>query len=207
MTLLRYICRIAMQLNLLNIIIDADRWLFEKINGEWINPVFDKLMPFMREPFNWIPLYLFLVVFIALNFKNGGWWILFFICTFSLTDMTGTYIFKDNIVRYRPCMDPEFYTHVRLLLDRCGGGSSFISNHAANHFGITVFIYFSLKDHFDSKWFKLIFLWPALIIYAQVYVGVHYPLDVICGTIVGITIGLLTSRFFNKRYGITIFDK
>jgi membrane-associated phospholipid phosphatase len=196
-----------MQLHFLNIIIDADRWLFEKINGDWFNPFFDSLMPFMRESLHWVPLYLFLIVFITINFKNGWWWVLFFICTVSLTDMTGTYIFKHNIERLRPCMDPEFYTHVRLVLNRCGGGYSFISNHAANHFGITVFAYLTLKHHFNSKWLKLIFIWPALISYAQVYIGVHYPLDVICGAVVGIGIGLFTSRFFNKRYGITIFDK
>jgi membrane-associated phospholipid phosphatase len=196
-----------MQLHFLNIIIDADHWLFEKINGDWFNPFFDSLMPFMRESLHWAPLYLFLIVFITMNFKNGWWWVLFFICTVSLTDMTGTYIFKHNIERLRPCMDPEFYTHVRLVLNRCGGGYSFISNHAANHFGITVFMYLTLKHHFNPKWLKLIFLWPAIIAYAQVYIGIHYPLDIICGALVGIGIGFFTSRFFNKRYGITIFDK
>ena len=196
-----------MHLHFLNIIIDGDRWLFEKINGDWINPVFDKLMPFLREPNHWLPLYLFLFAFITLNFKNGWWWVLFLICTVSLTDMTGTYLFKKIFERPRPCMDPEFYTHVRLVLNRCGGGYSFISNHAANHFGITVFTYFTLKHQFQSKWFKLIFLWPAIIIYSQIYIGIHYPLDVICGALVGTSIGLVTSRFFNKRYGITIFDK
>lgn len=196
-----------MQLHFLNIIIDADRWLFEKINSDWFNPFFDSLMPFMREPNHWLPLYLFLFVFITLNFKNSWWWVLFFICTVSLTDMTGTYLFKHNFERFRPCMDPEFYTHVRLVLKRCGGGYSFISNHAANHFGMTVFTYFTLKHHFGSKWLKLIFVWPALIAYAQVYIGIHYPLDVICGALVGIGIGYFTSRFFNKRYGISIFGK
>jgi membrane-associated phospholipid phosphatase len=196
-----------MQLSFLNIIINADRWLFEKINGDWFNPVFDKLMPFMRESLHWAPLYLFLILFITMNFKNSWWWILFFICTVSLTDMTGTYVFKHNIERLRPCMDPEFYTHVRSVLNRCSAGYSFISNHAANHFGITTFTYFTLKPHFESKWLKLIFLWPALIAYAQVYVGVHYPLDVIAGSIVGLAIGVLISHFFNKRYGITIFGK
>jgi undecaprenyl-diphosphatase len=164
-------------------------------------------MPFMRESLHWVPLYLFLIVFITMNFKNGWWWVLLFICTVSLTDMTGTYIFKHNVERLRPCMDPEFYTHVRLVLNRCGGGYSFISNHAANHFGITVFTYLTLKHHFHSKWLKLIFLWPALISYAQVYIGIHYPLDVIAGAVVGTGIGFFTSRFFNKRYGITIFGK
>ena len=195
-----------MQLHFLNILIDADRWLFEKINGEWINAGFDTIMPFIREPFHWIPLYLFLVVFITINFKNGWWWVLFFICTVSLTDMTGTYLFKHNFQRLRPCADPDFYMQVRSLLNHCAG-HGFISNHAANHFAMTIFIFSTLKNHFAGKWLKLIFLWPALIAYSQVYVGQHYPLDVICGAIVGMGIGYFTSSFFNKRYGITIFGK
>ena len=191
----------------LNRLLDSDRWLFKKINSEWTNPLFDSLLPFMRESLHWAPLYLFLIVFITLNFKNGWWWVLFFICTVSLTDMTGTYLFKHNFERLRPCMDPDFYTQVRLVINRCSGGFSFISNHAANHFGMTAFAFFTFKNHFTSSWFKLIFLWPALIAYAQVYIGVHYPLDVFCGSLVGLCIGFLVSRFFNKRYGIIIFGK
>lgn len=186
--------------------LDTDRWLFKKINSEWINPVFDGVLPFMREQNHWLPLYLFLLVFITLNFKNGWWWVLFFICTVSLSDMTGTYLFKHNFERLRPCMDPDFYTQVRLVLNRCAGGYGFISNHAANHFAMTTFAFFTLKNHFNNKWFKLIFLWPASIAYAQVYIGIHYPLDVICGALLGTGIGFITSRFFNKRYGIAIFD-
>jgi membrane-associated phospholipid phosphatase len=195
-----------MLLTIFNTLSNADRWLFEKINGQWTNDFFDTLFPFAREGNHWLPLYLFLLVFITLNFKNSWWWTLFAVCTVALTDMTGTYLFKKNFARLRPCNDPEFFDHVRLVLDRCGGGFSFISNHAANHFGMTAFIYLTLRTHFRSAWLRLIFLWPALIAYSQVYVGVHYPTDVICGSLWGILVGSLTAMFFNKRYGIAIFD-
>ena len=59
-------------------IISADQWLFEKINTGLANPVFDVVMPFLRSPANWAPLYLFLLVFMLLNFKaKGAWWGLF----------------------------------------------------------------------------------------------------------------------------------
>src|SRR5690606_35273125 len=67
-----------------------DQWLFIKINSGLANPFLDSLMPFMRYPLNWAPLYLFLAVFALLNYKGkGAWWILFFVVTIPLTDMTG----------------------------------------------------------------------------------------------------------------------
>jgi undecaprenyl-diphosphatase len=193
-----------MLLTFIETLIDWDRWLFKQINGNWTNSFFDSLMPFLRESTYWAPLYIFLLVFVPLNFKNGWWWVLFFICTVSLTDMTGTYLFKHNFDRYRPCADPDFYMQVRMLLKECSGGYSFTSNHAANHFGMTAFLFFSFR-HLAGKWFGLIFLWPFSIAYAQVYVGVHYPADVICGSLVGLGIGFITARFFNKRYGFVNF--
>ena len=195
-----------MLLNIINTMLEADRWLFRKINGEWINPFFDNLMPFAREANDWLPLYLFLIVFVTLNFKNGWWWVLFFLCTIAVSDLSGTYIFKKNIIRLRPCSDIDLASHIRVLLNRCGGGSSFISNHASNHFAMTAFIYLSFRKQITSPWLRLIFLWPFLIAYAQVYVGLHYPSDIFCGALWGLLIGSMTAYFFNKRYGIAIFD-
>jgi membrane-associated phospholipid phosphatase len=183
-----------------------DQWLFIKINSVLINPVFDGLMPFLRNGTYWAPLYLFLFVLAVVNFRSkGGWWIIFFIATVALTDMTGTYIFKHNIERIRPCRDPDFYIHVRLLLEHCAGGYSFTSNHAANHFGMATFFFVTFYPVI-KKWAWIAFAWAALIAYAQIYVGVHYPLDILAGTLIGLLAGALTGKLFNKRYGFTIFD-
>jgi undecaprenyl-diphosphatase len=194
-----------MLLSIFNTLADADRWLFKKINGRWVNDFFDAFFPFVREGNHWLPVYLFLLVFITLNFKNGWWWALFFICTVALTDMTGTYLFKKTVERLRPCSDPDFVNQVRLVLNRCSGGFSFISNHAANHFGMAAFLYLSFRTCFKTPWLRLVFLWPPAVAYAQVYIGVHYPADVLCGAIWGIAVGSLMALFFNKRYGIAIF--
>lgn len=183
-----------------------DQWLFTKINGDFTNSFFDYLMPVLRTGRNWAPLYLFLGVFVLLNFRiRGLWWIIFFTVTVALTDMTGTYIFKHNIERTRPCGDPYFFLHVRLLLKSCSGGYSFISNHAANHFGLATFFFITMKPVI-KKWAVIGLIWAGLIAYAQVYVGVHYPLDVISGAVWGFLLGSFTGRFFNKRYGFVIFD-
>lgn len=183
-----------------------DQWLFIKINSGSANPFFDSLMPFMRYPLNWAPLYLFLGAFALLNYKGkGAWWILFFICTIALTDMTGNHLFKQNFERIRPCGDPDFFYNVRLLVNHCSTGYSFISNHAANHFGLAAFFFLTTKPLL-KRWAWIAFAWAALIAYAQVYVGIHYPLDVLAGALLGLLLGTLTGTIFNKRYGFAIFE-
>jgi len=183
-----------------------DRWLFTRINRAGANPFFDQLMPFIREAIVWAPLYLFILVLVLTNFrKQAGWWILFFISTVAMTDLVGNYVFKHGIKRIRPCNDPLFADQVRLLLDHCGAGFSFTSNHAANHFGMAVFFFLTLRRSL-GKWVWTALLWAAMIAYAQVYVGVHYPFDVLGGAILGMLFGITTGTLFNKRFGFVIFE-
>lgn len=193
-------------LNILQKLEKLDQWLFMAINSGFTNSFFDRLMPFMRYALNWAPLYVFLGAFVLLNYKiKGAWWILFFIVTIALTDMTGNYLFKHVFERVRPCGDPDFFFHVRLLTNHCSTGYSFISNHAANHFGIAMFFFLTLRPVL-KKWAAIAFLWAALVAYSQVYVGIHYPSDVIAGALLGLLFGALTGTIFNKRYGFAIFD-
>ena len=82
---------------------------------------------------------------------------------------------------------------------------SFVSNHAANHFGIATFFFLTAKPLL-KRWAYSGFAWAGLIAYAQVYVGIHYPLDVIGGALLGLLFGMFTGTLFNKRYGFAIFD-
>ncbi|MGB2702197.1 MAG: phosphatase PAP2 family protein [Chitinophagaceae bacterium] len=183
-----------------------DQYLFKKINSDWSNPFFDAVMPFLRNSLHWMPLYLFALVFVLANFKMKGlWWFVFFLCTIALTDMTGTYVFKHEFERLRPCNNPALADHLRLLLKQCSGGYSFVSNHAANHFGMGTFFFITFRPLLKNwVWFGL--LWAGLIAYAQVYVGVHYPLDVFAGSLLGLAFGITTGNIFNKRFGFAIFD-
>jgi undecaprenyl-diphosphatase len=88
---------------------------------------------------------------------------------------------------------------VRFLLSYKPQSSSFTSSHATNHFALAAFFYFTLKKYFN-KWGLLFFCWAFMICYAQVYVGVHYPFDVICGGIIGFSIGYGFARFFNLKF-------
>src|ERR1700722_559421 len=174
-----------------------DYWLFSKINQQWTNSFFDSIFLSVRESEFWIPFYLFLLVFAVLNFsKKGCWWALGFILTVSLSDIVSSHIIKEIIFRPRPCTDP----YIRFIAQYCPVSSSFTSLHACNHFAMAMFIYFTFKQ--ISKWWRLVFLWAAVISYAQVYVGVHYPSDIFCGAIVGSFIGYYMSKYFTKRIGV-----
>jgi undecaprenyl-diphosphatase len=178
-----------------------DKALFIQLNGKWTNPVFDTLLPYFRDSVFWAPLYLFVLVFIALNFGiKGLWWSLAFISTVALTDVIGARVLKEGFERLRPCQDPEFSVHVRLLLKHCSGSYSFVSNHAANHFGIATFAFLTFRGLF-RKWMYLAFVWAIFIAYSQVYVGVHYPLDVLGGAVLGILMGSITAWIFSKKWG------
>jgi membrane-associated phospholipid phosphatase len=183
-----------------------DKWLFTKINSQFTNSFFDYLMPYLRNSNYWIPLYLFLFFFVVLNFKtNGWWWCLFFLCLISLTDIISSRFFKDVVERVRPCNDIDMFSHIRLLV-ACPAGYSFTSSHAANHFGMASFFFFTFR-HIISKWAWMPFVWAFFIVYAQVYVGVHYPLDVLGGAALGMLIAWTLALFFNKRFGFANFDK
>jgi undecaprenyl-diphosphatase len=178
-----------------------DTALFLQVNSIWTNPILDKILPIWRNANTWVPLYLFLIVFSVLNFRNRSFfWILGAVFTLVLTDQISSSVFKPFFERPRPCNDPVLMSHVRLLLDHCSGGYSFTSSHATNHFGFAIYVFVTLRGIF-KKWSYLFLIWAATVSYAQVYVGVHYPLDILCGAMLGASIGYATSQIFIRKAG------
>ena len=171
-------------------LIQIDQNLFTLINQGLANPFFDWLMPYLRNRYFWSPLYLFLFIFFIRNYAKRGWLLLlFFVLTFAVTDYITSSIIKPGVARLRPCNDLNIKNEMRLLIS-CGSGYSFPSTHAANHFALAAF----LIDMFYRRWRPIIilaFLWAFSISFAQVYVGVHYPLDVIFGAVVGSLLGFI----------------
>jgi undecaprenyl-diphosphatase len=183
-------------------LLNLDRKLFKFINHELSNDFFNWLMPTMRNAIAWVPLYLFLILFAAINYKKTGWWwIAFAVCTVILTNYISSNLIKHNIIRIRPCNNPDFANWINVLVAYKPQSSSFTSSHAANHFGIAMYLYLTLKKLW-GKWASLFFVWASLICFSQVYVGVHYPIDVAAGALIGIIIGYLSGFLFNKNYGL-----
>jgi len=186
-------------------LLQFDFWLFFKINGTWTCNFLDTFFPLMRESSVWIPLYLFLLVFIWINFGlRGLYWAVALICTASVCDIISSHIIKESIFRLRPCRDPAVEGHVRFLVKYCPMSSSFVSSHATTHFGVAWFLNATLRQY-TSRYISLFFVWSALIAYAQVYVGVHFPMDIFCGALVGCLLGFIVSKSFNTYIGLVSY--
>lgn len=184
-----------------------DAWLLTHINNAWSSPFLDTLLPFVRETKFWIPLYLFLLLFVTMNFGTRGlWWVAAVVVVAALSDIISSQIIKQMIFRQRPCRDFTVMSQIRFFVNYCPQSSSFTSSHATSHFAQAVFFHLTLR-HIIGKWSLLFFLWALLIAYTQVYVGVHYPFDVICGSLLGCGIGFAIAKLYHNRVGMLSLDK
>ncbi len=184
-----------------------DAWLLTLINQDWSSSFLDTILPYMRETKFWVPLYFFLLLFVTLNFKGKGWWWVGAVVLIAASsDLISSKLIKENIIRVRPCRDISVMHQIRFFVKYCPQSSSFTSSHATSHFAQAMFFYLTLR-HFLGKWALLFFLWAFIIAYTQVYVGVHYPFDVLCGALLGCGIGFAVSKLFHNRVGMLSLDK
>ncbi len=177
-------------------LISLDQELFLAVNNGMSSAFLDWLLPILRNPYTWAPLYLFVIVFCIINYKKVGvFMVVALLVNFAISDMVSSTVIKKSVQRIRPCNDVELKDDV-ILRVRCGSGYSFTSSHATNHFAMAVL----LIGLFYRRWKPILgvgLLWAAAISFSQVYVGVHYPGDVLAGALVGAAIGLFTTFIFN----------
>jgi len=179
-------------------LLQFDEFLFHIINHDWHTPLLDAVMPYWRSKFFWIPFYLFLITFVVVKHTyKAGLFILTIVAIIAISDTLSSKIIKKSVQRARPCHDHNPLSKEVNLLVKCGGGYSFTSSHATNHFALAFFLIFTLGKRYRRIKIPL-FLWAASIAFGQVYVGVHYPLDVMIGGLIGSIIGILVAFIYFK---------
>ncbi len=178
-------------------IVEYDTGLFNYINNHWSNGFLDVFLPFMRDQWCWFPMYALILLYFVIRYRSKGFiWVVWCILTIVVSDFVSSQLIKKSVMRARPCHIPNELTDLILRVD-CGSGFSFTSSHATNHMALAVFICFTTLRAFGT-WRYIFLPWALIIGYAQVYVGVHYPLDVISGFLLGSILGFLSAWGYNK---------
>jgi undecaprenyl-diphosphatase len=182
-------------MDIINTIKDLDTELFLFLNSKH-NSFFDPIMFWVSHKFFWIPLYAF---FLFLAWKHYGkkvWLVaIAAVLLIVLSDQISVHAFKNVFMRYRPCHNCEIGPQVHLN-DGKGGMFGFISSHAANTFALAMFLGLLFRN--KIRYFGIfIFSWAAFVSYSRIYNGVHYPMDIITGAIVGMGIGVAVYKLFS----------
>ena len=181
-------------------LISYDQQLFLFLNGMH-SPVFDFIMYWLSDKLIWVPLYAWMLFYMWREHRSRLWLVIIFIALLvTFTDQVSVQVFKNIFHRLRPCHNPELEGLVRILNGHCGGKYGFISSHACNMAGIALFSGLMLRKRF--RWLlPSLIVWSILIGYSRIYLGVHYPADVVVGFFVGGIIGFLVYSFFNYVNG------
>jgi undecaprenyl-diphosphatase len=164
---------------------------------------YDSFWLTITNKFSHIPLYIFLIYLLIqkslkINESKKKIISLLLVRIFSIifliliSDQLSNF-FKNNFERLRPCYNLDLADQIRIVKESCGGSFGFFSAHASNSFVVATFFYlfFSSKNKFS----KLLFLWASIIAYSRIYVGVHYPLDIVFGSLLGF---MITFSFYRK---------
>jgi undecaprenyl-diphosphatase len=163
-----------------------DQQLFLFLNS-FNSPLWDQVMYAISGRITWVPLYLAILIYLGNTYKRKFIIILLFIVlAVTLADQISVQLFKNIVQRLRPCHEPSLQGLVHLVNGECGGMYGFVSSHATNSFNVALISLLFI----GKRWFTTgIILWAAVVGYSRIYLGVHYPGDVICGSILGAVIG------------------
>ncbi|MCH7403235.1 phosphatase PAP2 family protein [Belliella kenyensis] len=174
-----------------------DESLFIYLNS-FHDDFFDPIIFQLTHTWPWIPLYILLLILILKTHGRASWWVLISLAlTILIADQFTSGFMKPFFERLRPCHDPKWEGIVHNF-GRCGGQFGFASSHASNSFAIATFMMLSVgKKYPKIKW---LLLWAFFFSYTRVYLGVHYPADIIVGGLVGILSAWLAYHAIHTVY-------
>ncbi|WP_116124291.1 phosphatase PAP2 family protein [Lewinella sp. IMCC34183] len=168
----------------------VDYAVFDLINRQAANPFLDAVVPVYRDKLTWIPLYagLLWLIYRRMGLRDTVYLLLCIGVVIAVADQVAASVLKPWVGKLRPCADPLLEGRVRSLVP-CGGKFTFPSNHATNHFALATVLAMTLVRRW--YWQVVLFLWAASIALAQVYVGKHFPVDVLAGASLGTALGIV----------------
>jgi len=173
-----------------------DKELFLVLNGmhtSWLDPIVYRA----TDTVYWIPFYLFLLYHIIKEYKLTGLLVLSGVAlTIILSDQITTGLMKPYFARLRPSHEPSLEGMVHLVNNYKGAMYGFASSHAANTFGTAAFLWLLFRK--SKPWMAWLFLWATLVSYTRIYLGVHYPADIVVGGLVGILCGWISFKLFGR---------
>lgn len=157
------------------------------------SPFFDQVMHAISGKLIWVPLYLAILIFLGIKYKRKFFIILIFIIlAATLADQSSVFV-KNLFLRLRPCHEPSLKGLVHLVNGECGGMYGFVSSHATNSFNVALLSLLFIK----KRWYSIsIIAWALVVGYSRIYLGVHYPGDVLCGSFLGAFIGWSMFRLY-----------
>jgi undecaprenyl-diphosphatase len=158
------------------------------------SPFWDQVMHAISGILIWVPLYVAILVFLGIRYKKRfPLLLLFIIVAVALSDQISVQLFKNVFERLRPCHEPSLEGMVHLVNNECGGLYSFVSSHASNSFNVALLSLMLIR----RKWFSIsILVWASVVGYSRIYLGVHYPGDVICGSVLGASVGWCVYKMY-----------
>ncbi len=176
-------------------ILELDEALFlflNELNTTWLDPI----MFFISGKLEWIWLYVLIIVRLIYKHKKAGLIALVvLILSVSLNDYITSGLMKPYFERIRPSHDPSLAGMVHILNNYKGGLYSFASSHASNAFALATFLWLIFRR--KEKWVVYMFVWAAVVAYSRIYLGVHYPGDIIVGASVGAIVANILYRLYN----------
>jgi undecaprenyl-diphosphatase len=182
---------------------ELDTRLFLYLNGKH-NAFFDPIMYWASHKLFWIPFYAFLLFIIIREYRKQSPYILVSIAVLiTLCDQTASHLIKKAVQRLRPSHEPALEGLVHLSKAGPGGQYGFVSSHSANAFGLAVFLVLLLPPRYRVLKFILLF-WACLVAYSRIYVGVHYPGDVIVAGLIGALLAFIVYKIYTYLATIAV---